>query len=55
MIYVDNLNTTYQDIITMFVLNKMLYHVGMFWIIETHKQLQYYMDKHNSEWMTSGP
>ena len=29
MIDVDNLNTTYQDTITTFVLNTMLQHVGM--------------------------
>ena len=39
MIDVDNLDTTYQDIITTFVLNKVLHHVGMLWIIETHEQL----------------
>ena len=55
MIDVDNFNTTYQYIITTFVLNKMLHHVGILWIIQTHEQLQYYMDKHNSEWMTGGP
>ena len=33
----------------------MLHHVGMLWIIETHKQLQYDMDKQNSEWTTGGP
>ena len=33
MIDVDMLNTTYQYIITTFVLNKMLHHVGMLWII----------------------
>ena len=49
MIDVDNFNTTYQDIITTFVFNTMLYYVGMLWIIETHEQLQYDMDKHNSE------
>ena len=32
----------------------MLHHVGMFWIIETHEQLQYDMDKHNSGWMSGG-
>ena len=47
MIDVDHLNTTYQDIITNFVLNKMLHHVSMLRIIETHEQLQYDMDKHN--------
>ena len=47
MIDVDNLNTTYQDTITNFVLNKMLHHVCMLWINETHEQLKYYMDKQN--------
>ena len=50
----DNFNTTYQDIITTFVLNTMLHHVGILWIIETHEKLQYDMDKHNSECMTGG-
>ena len=54
MIDVDNLNTTYQDMIKMFVFNKMLHHVSMLWIIETHEQLKYYTDEHNSEWMTGG-
>ena len=48
MIDVDNLNTPYQDIITTFVLNTMLHHVGILWIIKTHEQLQNDMDKHNS-------
>ena len=39
MMDVDIMNTTYQDIITTFVLNTMLDHVGMLWIIETHEQL----------------
>ena len=51
----DILDTTYQDIITNFVLNTMLHHVGMLCIIETNKQLQYDMEKHNSEWITGGP
>ena len=55
IIDVDNLNTTYQDIITTFVLNTMLQNVGMLWIIETNEQLKYDMDKNNSEWMTGGP
>ena len=54
MIDVDHLNNTYQDIITTFVLNKMLHHLGMLLIIETHEQLKYDMYKHNSEWMTGG-
>ena len=44
MIYVDMLKTTYQDIITTFILNKMLHHVGMLEIIETHEKLQYDME-----------
>ena len=48
MIDIDIMNTTYQDIITLFVLNTMLHHVGVLWIIETHEQLQYDMDKYNS-------
>ena len=55
MIDMDNMNTTYQDIITSFVLNTMLYHVGMLWIIEANEQLKYDMDKHNLDWMTVGP
>ena len=46
------LDTTYQDIITNFLWNTMLDHVGMIWIIETHEQLQYDMDEQNSKWMT---
>ena len=33
----------------------MLHHVGMLWIIENNEQLQYDMDKHNSEWITGSP
>ena len=54
MIEVDNMNTTYQDIITTFALNTMLHHVGMLWIIENHEQLKYYMDIQNSEWLIGG-
>ena len=54
MIDVDHLNTTYQFILTNFVLNTMIHHIGMLWIIETHEKLQYDRDKHNLEWMTGG-
>ena len=47
MIDVGIMNTTYEDITTTFVLNTMLHHVGMLWIIETHEQLQYDMDEKN--------
>ena len=55
MIDVDIMNTTYQNIITTFVLNTILHHAGMLWIIENNEQLQYDMDEHNSDWMTGGP
>ena len=45
MISMDKIITTYQDIITSFVLNKMLHHVGMLCIIETHEQLIYDTEK----------
>ena len=41
------MNTNYKDIVTVFVLNTLLHHVGMSWIIETHEQLNYDMDKQN--------
>ena len=45
----NKMNTTYQDIITLFVLNKMLQHVRMLWIIEANEQLKYDMEKHNPD------
>ena len=50
----DLLDTTYQEIITTFVLNIMLHNVGMIWIIENHEQLKYDMDILNSDWLTGG-
>ena len=44
MIDVDILNTKYRDIITTFVFNTMLHHLGMLWIIENHEQLKYDTD-----------
>ena len=32
----------------------MLHHVGTLLIIETHEQLQYDVDKHDSKWITGG-
>ena len=55
MIGMDHMNTTYQYIITMFVMNTMLHHVGMLCIFETHEQLKYDIDKYNSYWMKGGP
>ena len=54
MIDVDILDTTYQYITKTFVLNKMLQHVVMLWMIETNERLKYDIEKHNSECMTGG-
>ena len=32
----DNMNNNYKDIITSFVWNTLLQHVGILWIIETY-------------------
>ena len=55
MIDVDIPDTTYQEIITKFLLNTMLHHVGMLWIVENHEELKYNMDIQNSGWSTGGP
>ena len=39
LIDMDILDNTYQDIITTFVLNTMLHHVGMLLLIENHEEL----------------
>ena len=55
MIDVDLLETTYQEIITTFVLNTMLHHFGMMWIIENHEEIKDDLDILNSDWLTGGP
>ena len=37
MIDVDLLETDHKEIITAFVLNKMLHHIDMIWIIENYE------------------
>ena len=39
-----NMNTNFKDIITLYVLNTVLHHVGMSWIIKTNKHLEYDME-----------
>ena len=51
----DDMNTNYKDIVTVFLMNILLHHAGMLWIIETHGQLKYYMEKHNPDLITCGP
>ena len=51
----DEMNTKYKYIITSIVLNTLLHHVVMSCIILSNNQLKYNMDKHSSDWITSGP
>ena len=44
-----NMNTNYKELITKFVLNTMLHHVDISWIIETNKHVLYDIDKHNPD------
>ena len=55
MIDLGLLETDYQEIITTFVLNKLLHHVVMIWIIENYEDLKYDMEIQNSDWMTGDP
>ena len=50
----NNMKTNYKDIITSFVLNTLLHHVGMSWVVESNEQLKYYMEKHNPDWIKGG-
>ena len=47
IIDVYNMNTTFQYIIKTFVLNKMLHHINILWIIEDNEKLKYDMDIQN--------
>ena len=51
----DNFNTNYKYIVTLFVLNTLLRHVGVSCIFETNEQLKYDMDKNNPYRMTVVP
>ena len=55
MIDLDILETDYQEIIINFVLNAMLHHVGMIWIIENDEDLKYDMELQNLYWITGVP
>ena len=42
--------------ITKFVLNAMLHHVGMLWIISSNKEMRYDIGKKNhQDWLNKGP
>ena len=43
-----NFTWVYDEIITKFVLNAMLYHVGMSWIIRSNKEMEYEIKTKNN-------
>ena len=46
----------YDEIVTKFVLNSMLHHVGMSWIIRSNQEMEYEMNKTNhQDWLNKGP
>ena len=50
-------NMFYDEVITQFVLNAMLHHVGMSWIIRSKKEMDYdnFTNSKNLEWFDTGP
>ena len=45
----------FDEVITKFVLNAILHHVGMSWIISSNKEMKYDMDKNNHQyWSNKG-
>ena len=46
----------YDEIVTKFVLNEMLHHVGMSWIISSNQEMEYEMNEINHlDWLNKGP
>ena len=49
-------NNSFDEMITKFLLNAILHHVGMSWIISSNKEMKYEMDKNNHQyWLNKGP
>ena len=49
-------NTTFDEIITKFVLNAILNYVCMSWIIFTNKEIKYEIGESNhQDWLNEGP
>ena len=49
-------DTTLDEIITKFVLNAILHHVGMSWIMISNKEMKYDIDDNNhQDWLNKGP
>ena len=48
-------NTTFDEMITISVLNAILHYVGMLWIISSNKEMKYEIDKNNHQyWLNKG-
>ena len=48
-------NSTFGEMITKFVLNAILHHVGMSWIIRSNNEMKYEMEKSNHQyWFNKG-
>ena len=51
-----NFTWVYYEIVTKFVLNAMLHHVGMSWIIRSNREMEYEMNETNhQDWLNKGP
>ena len=50
-------NRFYDEVITQLLLNAMLHHVGMSWIIISKKEMNYnnFTNRKNLEWFDTGP
>ena len=49
-------NSTFEEMITKFVLNEILHHVGMSWIIRSNYEMKYETDESNhKDWLNKGP
>ena len=46
----------FDEVITKFVLNEILHHVGMSWVISSNQEMEYEMDENNhQDWLNKGP
>ena len=52
-----NVTWVYDKIITKFVVNAMLHHVGMSWIISPNQEMEYEMNTKNDnlDWLNKDP
>ena len=46
---------TVEEMITKFLFNSLLHHVGLSWIISSKKQMKYEIEENNSDWLNGGP